>query len=258
MRSKTPLLIVLAALGILGLLTFLGVRSYIRQFTAALPTVIKTELRSRLGRDVRFDSFTMPSSGTAILTNLRVADRRPFGEEAFFFCPRVVIRFKMYDLLMGRLSPVQSVSSITLIHPRLRLIRNAKGEFNAQDLILRQPEPLPMRFRVLLTIDSGTVMSVDYAARIEKLPAVNSLAGLSGTLDFRPEHAVLANLTGRGTEDRFGEMKVVGRWGIDRPMTTLTLDLRDADAPYWSNYLSNVRSWEITEGSIDLHAVVSA
>ena len=141
MRSRIPLLVVIIALLLLGLLVFFGTLHRIRQLTANLPKVLQTELESRLERKVKVQSVKVVSSRTVLVRGLAIQDRPGFPERTFFSAPRAVIRLSTIDLVLGRASLARSISSIVLVQPRVTIVRNAEKAWNFEDLLRRPPVP---------------------------------------------------------------------------------------------------------------------
>ena len=255
MRSKIPLLIVVIALLILGLLVFFGIMSRFHEIAASLPRVIESELESRLQRQVHVGSVRVISLRTAVITNLTINDREEFGRKPFFFVPRAVVTFSTSGLLAGR--PIaKSILSVTLANPRVTLVRNQAKVWNIEDLIRRPPTPPAIRFRGTVVLRSARVTVVDYQAKIGRLPESNSLTNVSGSLDFSPVHSFLVNIRGRGAAGRVSEVRASGSWAVDRPVTHLNLTIRGASARYWLDYFTNISAWSLDRGTFDSQAVL--
>ena len=256
MRSKTPLLIMLAALLILGLIVFFGVRHRIRQMRAALPGALRAELQQRLNRSVTFGSFELPSPDTAVITDLRIGEKASFGRGTFFTCPRLIVRFNAFDLITGRRSLPRSIISVTVVEPTMRVTRNPRGKFNVEDLIVRPPLPPNMRFLGIVEVHSGRLILSDYAANARPLPGVNTVSAMNAHFDFSHGDYLTLDLDARGDQARLGGIKAAGRWGARNPNTNVHLMLRDADARYWLHYFATIPDWDLKAGRFDADATV--
>ena len=256
MHSRLPLLIVIAALLILGLLVFFGVLYRVRQMAADLPRVIEHEMETSLNRQVRIKSIKIVSLDTAVISDLTINDRSEFGRKPFFSAPKVVVNLNTLRIIRGR--PVSaSISSIALYSPRITLVRNTRDVLNIQDLITRPPTPPAQRFRGRVEIHSGRATFVDYRARVAGLPQSNALNDVSGSVDFSPAHAFLADFSGKGTQGRVGKLSVSGQWAVDKPVTRLEITVREAQAKYWLDYFSDISSFGFEKGTFDAHALLS-
>ena len=257
MRSKMPLLIVVVALLILGLIVSFGVAYRLRQLASSLPNVLENELEARLDRQARVGSVKLASPSTAVITDLRIASGETFAQGTLFSARRATVRFRVIDLLTGRLPVARSITSVTLAGPSVRLVRDRNGVWDIEDLLRRPPIPPAQRFRALIRVRSGRLTIVDYAARVRQLPAVNSLNSVSGYVNLAPAQSALIDLSGRGDRQRVTGVQASGRWGIGAPVTHLNLSIQEADAEYWLDYFANIRGWNIAGGKADARAILS-
>jgi len=255
MRSRLPLLIVIAALLILGLLVFFGVLYRVRQMAADLPRVIEHEMETSLNRQVRIKSIKIVSLDTAVITDLTINDRSEFGRKPFFSAPKVLVNLNTLQIIRGR-SVSASISSIALYSPHITLVRNTRDVLNIQDLITRPPTPPAQRFRGRVEIHSGRATFVDYRARVAGLTQSNTLNNVSGSVDFSPAHAFLVDFSGKDTQGRVGKVSVSGQWAVDEPVTRLEITVREAQAKYWLDYFSDISSFGFGTGTFDAHALL--
>ena len=254
---RAPLLIVLIALLVLGVLITLGLLARYRQINVLLPSVIRNELQIRLRRDVRLGTAEVVGGDTLVITDLTVAEKPSFGSGTFLHVRRVEVRFKTSGLLFPVIPTVAGIASVTLIEPHIRLVRNRRGEMNAADLLGRPSAPPSARFRGLVSIQAGTITVADYTAHTHTLPAVNSLGAVDGRLDFGPPHSIAVDLAGTGTAGRLGRLRAQGRWGLDLPETDLSLVVSNADVPYWFGYFMVVRSLGFGQGVLSGRARIT-
>lgn len=257
MRSRAPLLIVLVALLILGLLVFIGVLTRIRQISVLLPSVVQNELQLRLGRDVHLGTARLVGPNTAVITDLSISEKPSFGKGTFFYAKRAIITYNTSGFLFRVIPSINGITSVTLVEPRLRIVRNKQGAFNVSDILRRPAVPPTARFRGIVRVQQGMLTVVDYTAETTKIPAVNALNALSGALDFRPVHTIAIALAGRGAAGRIGGFRAVGRWGLDKPVTSLTLAVTNANAPYWLDYFTSIRTWSLAQGTLDGRVVLT-
>ncbi len=248
MRSRAPLLIVLISLLILSVIVFFGVLARYRQLNALLPAVIQNELQLRLHRNVRLGTVKVVSSDTVAITDLTIGERPSFGTGDFFYARQAIVRFRTADFLFRLIPTVTSITSVTLIEPHARLVRNKQGVLNVSDLLQRPKVPPTARFRGLVSIRTGSVTVVDYMARTPSLPAANNVNGIAGRLNFGPPHSIGVDLIGSGMTGRLSEFRATGQWGLDQPLTDLSLSATNANLPYWFGYFTRVRSWAFGQG----------
>jgi len=108
MRSKIPLLIVIAALLILGLLVFFGALNRIRYLAADLPSALESALEASSGRPVRVGSVRLVSPAQVVITDLAIADGKTFSQGTLFAARQAVVRLNTADLLLGRTTLARS------------------------------------------------------------------------------------------------------------------------------------------------------
>lgn len=255
MRSKTPLVVVLAALLILLLIVVIGVTYRIRLLTAQLPSVIRNELQTRLGREVRIRSVSVPSSQTVILQGIDIANGKTFANGTLASAGRVVVTVGLLDVVLGRVSVLRGLSSVTIEDPAVHLIRAQSGALNVADLLKPPPTPPSQRFQGLIRVMDGNLDLTDYAAKLPRVPAVNGLGGINGYLDFSHPGYLISDLSASGTSRRLGNMRLTGQWGTGQ-QTGLRLAVNRADAGYWLNYVANIQSWKVNGGRLSATAVI--
>ena len=256
MRLKLPLLIAIALLLILGLLIVIGLLLQIRRLAVSLPRTLETELQASLRRDIRVRSARLTSPGTIVVNGLSIENRKSFGGGTLFYARQVVVHFNTINVLLRRGTLARNITEVTILDPRLRLVRNRQGVWNIEDLVTRPPAPPAERFRGLVSVRSGRLIVEDYAAQLPRLPAVNVLEDVSSTLNFSPMRWATLSIRGRGAQGRVDTVSASGRWGIGAPTTNTRITVNNADARYWFNYFSNIRNWDIPSGNADAVATL--
>lgn len=255
MRSKILVLIITTALIILALIFFIGMSKQINQLLASIPRVVEAELASRISRQVSVKSAKLANLETLIISDLSIANGKTFEEGTAFTAKRVVISTNFIDFVFSG-NFVGNIKSVTLINPRLRVARDKQGVWNFEDLLRLPPVPPEKRFRGKVFIRSGQLSIVDHAARLSKLPATNRLTNISGSLDFAPLKWFSVDLSGQGSVKQLQAIRAIGRWGVNTPTTNLTLNISNANAPYWLDYFSDIRPWNISQGKFSAKVVL--
>ncbi|MFA6665546.1 MAG: hypothetical protein WCT06_03140, partial [Armatimonadota bacterium] len=251
MRSRLPFFIVLAAIILLAIIVLLGALVRWHQILAHLPEVLDTELETRLGRGVKIGTARFIYPGRIDLSNVYIAKGRSLNSGTLLFVPRAIVRFSLIDLLLGRQTTARSIRSIEIYQPALYITRSRKKIWDFADLFQRPPVGAEARFRGTVSIRGGRLTVTDYAAELPRLPAVNTLGNVNGSLDFRPISWVNVNARSIGTGGQILRLSASGRWGINPADTHISLNITDADAGYWFNYFSNIQTWTLDRGRFD-------
>lgn len=256
MRTKVPSLIVIIAIIVLILIVTFGFIYRLRQISRNLPAILENEVESALNRAVRIDTVRIQYPSTVVVRGVSIADGRTFTSGTLLTVDRTIIRFDPVGLIFGG-TLTRNLKSITIIDPRLRLVRDRQGNWNIEDLLRRPPVPAAERFRGTVHIMQGRLTVNDYAAKLPNLPARNTLSSIRGSMNFAPAQYFMINLEGTGDEERVGRLTAFGRWGISDPATRLLLDIQNANAAYWLNYFTDIRTWNINRGTFDGRAILS-
>ncbi len=255
MHTRIPLIIVISALLVFGLLVFFGARIRVRQIADRLPAVLETELQTRLNRKASIHSVRLVSINTAIVDGIAIANGPTFASGSLFTARSATVRFNAVDMVLGRISVARSVKSVRLIEPHIFLDRTGNKHWSVEDLFQKKPALAAERFRGLILIESGAVTIADSATLLPKTPAINSVTGISGSMDFSPQQFAVIHLDGQGTGGRVHKLSASGNWGINSPTTNLTVSAQDGDASYWLRYFSRISSWTIARGRFTGSAV---
>ncbi|MHB0999372.1 MAG: translocation/assembly module TamB domain-containing protein [Armatimonadota bacterium] len=256
MRSRIPFLIILAALVILIIIIISGSINRLRQVGRTLPSVLRTELQTRLNRQVQVDSVRIIYPNTVIINNLRISDGATFDEGVLLSSERALIELSTLDLVLGRVSVTRSINSISFTNPIMRLRRDPDGMLNISDLLRQPPSPPAQRFRGTVIINSGQLTLIDRAARLRRMPAVNTIRRIEGRLRFFQDRPIQVSLAGFGDANRLSRVGINGRWSSTIPDTRLDLIIRNANAAYWLDYTSDINTWGISRGTFDSEAVI--
>jgi AsmA protein len=137
--------------------------------------LVETKISEALGRSVGFDRLALSLRGGlgVRVENLSVGDDPAYGEEPFVTTAAAVARVRIWPALRGEID----VARISLLEPRVRLIRDAAG-WNAQTIAAtgdeapEASEPADTSGTAavavaLFDIEDGTLLFVDRTAKPE-------------------------------------------------------------------------------------------
>ncbi len=173
-------------------------------------------------------------------------------------------------LLAGDVSA--SIERITVEGPTALLVRRPNGRLNVQDLVRPRPKTGRPPFRTTVVVRDGRLEFRDFAARLpaRQLPAVNWLSGVNGVVNLAGTRTVRFDVRARAMPGTPTARRLGGPlWKAPSPGTTrsppgrppralVSVRAADALAPYWLNYLFDLRDVGVTagRGDVDLSLVV--
>jgi|GEM_PF-5082753 len=257
-RLRTPLIIALIVLAILAAMVIWWASRRLAPGVTDLDAYIDAQLEQELNREVEVGSARIVSRSRIVITGLRVAQGDSFDDGTLFTARRVIADVDLLRVLTGRGSVLGNISGVTFVDPSLVLIRDRAGEWNIRDLLERPPGPPADRFDGIVRIENGQLTVRDFASLLRAQPAVNTIASMNGSLDFRPNDAVRIDLRGRGVQERIGEISLRGPLAQGAPeLTDIRARVTGADAGYWLDYFSTIRSWTLRGGTLNGDAVIT-
>jgi autotransporter translocation and assembly factor TamB len=257
MRSKLPFLIIVIALSGMALTAISWLIYVGRQIHAQLPRILTTELEKNLDRKVAIAKIQTQIPGTVTVKNLKIANGKTFNQGTLLSVKKIDIQFSLLSILLGKSSPINSISNIRLERPHLYPSRNPKGIWNIEDLIKRPISPLAQEFQGKVQITDGTLTITDFAARLTPLPAVNEVFSISGVIDFHTTSKAFIDISGSGNPSRFSKLHIKGFWEARTQSTQLKLYVYGGSARYWSKYLGHLRTWNITSGTFNFELLLN-
>lgn len=255
MRIRFSWKIALIALAILAALVLWWASRRLVPVVTDLGAVIDAELEAQLNREVSLESARIVSRDRVVITGLRIAQGESFEEGTLLTVRRVVADVNLLPILAGG-SIVANVRRLTMIGPDLTLIRDAEGRLNIADLLEPPVIPTPA-FRGLVVIEDGRLTVRDFASLLTTQPGINTLESIEGTIDARPADVIQLDLRGQGTQERIGQLVLRGPLGRGDPrLTSIRATISDADAGYWLDYFSTIRTWALRGGVLNGTAVI--
>jgi hypothetical protein len=217
----------------------------------------------------------LSSLGTlpVVIGDTAIANGRTFAESGTLATARRTTLFvSVPALLSGDVS--RAIPRVVVEDPDVLLVRNANGRFNVQELVRPRRKPAGKPFRTRVVVQDGRLRFRDFAAALRgdgrRLPAENYLSRVNGEVDLSGTRAVRFDAAARArpgtaTERRLGGGLFVsgsvprarpgaapGALPGDAARALVSLRAEAADAPYWFDYLFDVRAFRITSGTADV------
>lgn len=220
-----------------------------RVLRANLAPVAANELTRQLGHQVRLATVDF-APGEVIVTNVAISSRHTWAgsrNEALAVVPRVVIHYRLHDLLFDSGNAAHALDEIDLDSPVALLVRwqdhTGRMRFNFSDVIdtftklPKRPHAKPFQGRIVAS--HATVHFRDFMApaRVHERPAFNTVTDLRGTVGFASERYVTVDAAAQGIMPKLASVAVRG--DISRQAAgrfRLDAQVSDADAAYWSAY----------------------
>ncbi|MDO8586298.1 MAG: translocation/assembly module TamB domain-containing protein [Armatimonadota bacterium] len=250
------LLITLALLAAFLIAAGLYMRVQVEKVVAGLDNVLIAELKRRLRRDVRVGRVTSRPLGRLVLHDLAIAEGKTFSAGTLMTARRVEVRYAWLDLVLRRVPPVQSVSSVIVTQPSVRLIRKRTGAWNIAPLFKPPPGPPLPRFIGRVSIVKGRALVTDFlGGPPASRPAMIQVNDVDGVLDASAQPMVrfAAAMSGGHTS----RVEVAGRYNGRRKSLDMDIVAKGADAAYWSVYRPALEPFRVSAGKFDAHMTVS-
>lgn len=237
MTRQRRLIILIATL--LPLLAFLvaGVLFLVVQVQRTLQridVILVAELERQLQRDVEVGRVTVRPLGTLVVEDLHIAGRPDVDGDTFASADRVVVSYNIFDLILGRVAPIENISSVRVVRPSIFLQRDEEGQWNFRDLL--EPRPPGPPFRGVVVVKDGVLTLRDYLTNLPQPPAVNRIVNLDGVFDAAEAPSYLFNIAAEGTQDRAGRIRVSGSGNTEANAWNIDIAAKEAAAAYWLPY----------------------
>jgi hypothetical protein len=180
---------------------------------AEVRRLVLAQLAARFpGANVTVESAHMRLLGGIAVSELRMARRDDADMTNFLHVPSAIIYHDKEQLLGGKLA----IRKLELERPRLRVLRDADGNWNLAGLL---PPPDPRERMPTLIVKHGTILIEDHQARgAEPL----EIKDVTLTVINDPDPTV--TFEGSGVSDTVGPVRVSGSWQREGGRTTLTCD----------------------------------
>lgn len=257
MRFRLFWKMALIALALLVVLVIWFAYHKLAPLVTNLDTVLEVQLRAELSRDVSIESARVVSRNRVVIKGLRIAQGASFDQGTLLAARRVIAEIDLIRVLTGRGTVASNVRSVTVVEPDVLLVRDRNGFWNISDLLARPPVPPEQRFRGAIRVESGRLTVKDYAALLARQPGINTVTSIGGVIAYSPSDAAQVDLTGRGAQGRIGKLTLSGPLGTGNPMlTNLDLTVTEANAGYWLDYFSTMRSWTLHDGVLEGSALI--
>lgn len=218
--------------------------------TRNLDGVVARALEQELGRPVRLRELDVLRPGRLHVAGLEVAAGPSFADGLLLSVPEMTARYRLVDMMLGRVDPLGSISRVDLSRPYILITRDKDSRINLQDFFPKEPKaPAPSPFRGVVRIRNGTVRFVDDATRDLPEPQANILRGVDATLDAAAPPLMFINVAAEGDRLRIG--RVTGRGSIQPDTGGMNLRIRTetGSAPYWLRYFAQTSDVALASGA---------
>lgn len=254
-RRLTIILLVVIPITLLLVGSIIYIVTQARQTLRRVDVILVEEIERQTNRAVEVGRVDVSLfSGVAAIHDFRIADGESFAEGTLLEAEKVVVNFRFRDLIFGRVPPIQSIESVRLVSPAIRLERFRDGQFNIQDLLVSRPGPPMPPFTGVVDVTNGTLILRDWLALVPGAkPAVTQVVDLEGTFDATNVPLYVYNFTARGPDGRlFDTLSLSG--SIDNRTSTISTDIiaDNASAAYWMNYFIRPGAVRVRSGCGDV------
>ncbi|HKX19607.1 MAG TPA: translocation/assembly module TamB domain-containing protein [bacterium] len=196
---------------------------------------VVSRLGQALGRSVALGAVGGNLVDGIELRDLVIAEHGGFSHGAVFSVDRVHLTVSLWDLARHPQDVLASISRADLTTPHIVLVRDARGNWNLQDLLVRSESPLlGPAFHGLIAVHGGVVAYAD-SYGVESPPFVTRFELIDGTLASEPDGRLVIALSGRSTD---GETAAVhGRYAALDGTYDFDINAGRGSIRHWGGYL---------------------
>ncbi|MEN6521683.1 MAG: translocation/assembly module TamB domain-containing protein [Armatimonadota bacterium] len=254
-RRLTIFLLIVIPITVLLSATVFYIINQVRHTVQHLDVILVEQIEKQTNRAVEVGKVDVsPLKGTATVHDLRIANGKSFKNGSLLETKRVIINFRLRDIVFGRVPAIQSVDSVRLISPAIRLERFRNGRLNISDLFKRKPGPRRPPFIGVVDISDGTLIFRDWLSRTPgSRPIATRTANINGTFDASNAPFYEYNLTAKGPGKKlFSTVSISG--SIDNTAGVIAADIAadNAAASYWMDYFIKQGAVRVRSGRGDV------
>ncbi len=231
----------------------------VKRVTRHLDVVIVDELRRQTRRDVRIGGYGVSRLGKAVLKDIEISNGPTFRSGTLLRADELIVDYKFWDLVHRKVTPIQSIQSLRLVRPVIRLDRYRNGKLNINDFFIKRPGPKRPPFAGTIYFENGDFTYSDWQAKTPgPKPAVIRVKDFDGIFDASGTPFYVYNVTGRGPKGgNFDRLALSG--SIDNRNGVVAIDVRakGADAAFWLAYFANPGAVHVLGGRADVNMSVA-
>lgn len=229
---------------------------------ANLVPIAEAELTRQTGHEVKIGNADFSTRGALVLTNIAIANKATFAAghgEAALRAKRLTVDYSLRSLIFDSGNAAHAFGDITLDQPTL-LVERFPGGYNFSDFFKPKTTKANKLFVGRVLVHQGLLRFRDFQApaNVGIRPALNTLAGVEGMIDFGSERTIYFDVKGRGTGLRFATLAVTGdvsRQGTGRYRGHVIV--ANADAAYWAAYFKEFPQARIAAGRADADVTIA-
>lgn len=213
----------------------------------AVRVLVETELTKALGSKVEVGGLVLPFINVVSARDVKIYES-PAGGSVIASADEVSLHVNVRDILKRRFSANESITSVSLVRPHVRLERRKDGSWNVSSLLSRSGEG-GLEFRAPVTVSGGTVELVGL-----DLPT-SEITGIDGT--FRFDGAALAVDARAKIFENSPAMAVSGTLDTGSGVMDVHVNAKGVTASLLRSLgAASVLGMEVTKGEFSLDAKV--
>ncbi|MGI4787211.1 MAG: DUF748 domain-containing protein [Janthinobacterium lividum] len=222
---------------------------------AHLIPIAEAELTRQTGHEVRIGSANF-NSHSLVLGDIAISNKATFAAgngEATLTARRVTVDYNLHSLIFDSGNAAHALGDVTIEQPSLLVERLSSTRYNFSDFFKPKTKKVSKPFVGRVLVHHGLLRFRDFDAPDRgKRPALNTLAGVEGTVDFGSTRNVYFDVRGTGTNSRFATLLING--DVSREFAGRYrghVVAADADVAYWTDYFKAFKQARIVTGRGD-------
>jgi len=218
---------------------------------------LEVELAQALNRTVAIGRLEGLLFNRLILKNVTISSPAKDSETLDITIDRVVVQYSLWDILVRKRSPADSLHQIQLIRPLIQFERSPEGEWKGPDLMSLPrrrytagpgiPPPVVPAIKISLVAGEIRLTDASHTASIRKL---------RGLLNLKDPSAVRLFLSGRTDRHRLQNIKISGILDLNQQDYRLSLKASRVGLRPFERVAKVTDYFEIMRGHADLELKV--
>jgi hypothetical protein len=254
--NLVPALVPVAILLVAGARLISQRSAWVRQ---QLPHVIRAELWSRTGRQVRVGPVEGDLLRGMTVHDIAVAQPAGFEDGTALSTDEVRIRYNLGKLVRGKVGPLGSIGELTIVGPAIAMTRARDGTIDLVEMFApKEPRPPgPDRLTVPVQVSGARLSYTDLALPTRSgLPFSVRLAGVDGAVDMRREGQTSVTLSGVNPDGVAGSVRGEVQYGSSPATFFVKAQIDDAAIGHFLDLAPTTSRVGVGGGRADVRGIV--
>lgn len=222
------------------LAAFVYITFQVRGMLQHLDVILADQLHAYTKRAVRVGKVDINRPGVAVVEGIEISNGPSFSDGTLLKAEKVVLKYRLSDLLKKHKVSIQTIESITLESPTVRLDRYRSGKLNISDLL--KPKKVVKKrppFIGVIYVKNAKMVFRDWQSKMAGIKPVQTTAvDINGMYDASNSPTFVYAFTAKDpSKKKFNDIGFSGSIDGRRKVMSVDIAAGDADVVYWWKYL---------------------